>query len=95
MLKTQNITLRKTAQVFHSLGFFWARETGMFDLEFERDSGAPPLDPSATEDVIEEEWRTWAAKETQLRALLGENTSLARESAIVGTTFSVANRTST
>ncbi|KIW65493.1 hypothetical protein PV04_07750 [Phialophora macrospora] len=68
---SRNITLRKTAQVFHSLGFFWARETGMFDLEFEKDSDAPVIDPSATEDAIEAEWRAWAAKEIQLRALLG------------------------
>ncbi|ETI26008.1 hypothetical protein G647_02785 [Cladophialophora carrionii CBS 160.54] len=68
---SRNIKLRKTAQVFHSLGFFWARETGMFDLQADKDSEAPALDRSATEDVVEEEWKVWAAKETQLRALLG------------------------
>ena len=59
-----------TAQVFHSLGFYWARETGMYEIEI--DDEVPPVDTIANADAVEERWRAWAAKETQLRALLGE-----------------------
>ncbi|KIX02970.1 uncharacterized protein Z518_06520 [Rhinocladiella mackenziei CBS 650.93] len=66
---SQNASLRMTAQVFHSLGFYWARETGMYDIE--EDDDRPALDPGHATDAIEYKWRVWAAKETQLRALLG------------------------
>ncbi|EXJ56963.1 hypothetical protein A1O7_07307 [Cladophialophora yegresii CBS 114405] len=88
MLKVQNIKLRKTAQVFHSLGFFWAHETGMFDLEIEKDCGVPASDPSATKDELGEDWRMWAARETQLLALLGEHVS--NKSVVVEMIFAVA-----
>lgn len=58
-----------TAQIFHSLGFFWARETGMYDLD---DHNIVPR--FGRNDTIHNDldnWRTWAARETQLRALLG------------------------
>ena len=62
-----NVTLRRTAQTFHSLGFYWARECGMYateeDPEF-RNIGA-------THEEAELRWKQWAAEETQLRALLG------------------------
>jgi hypothetical protein len=63
-----NITLRRTAQIFHSLGFYWARECGMYE-----DAEVPEL--LASIDIAHEaataEWRKWAAQESQLRALLG------------------------
>ena len=58
-----------TAQVFHSLGFYWARESGMYDIEQDSETSIPELSEPA--DVLEQKWRQWAAKETQLRALLG------------------------
>jgi hypothetical protein len=76
LLTTKNVILRKTAHVFHSLGFFWARETGMFDLESHSHSCSSTLASAAGDAVLEDEWKTWAAKETQLRALLGETLSL-------------------
>lgn len=63
------MVLRRTAQVFHSLGFYWARETGMYDFAWQ---DSPDIhEPSLVSGSIDEGWRRWAARETQLRALLG------------------------
>ena len=62
-----------TAQAFHSLGFHWARETGMYEIEI--DAEIPLVDHFTNADVVEERWKRWAAKETQLRALLGKELS--------------------
>jgi hypothetical protein len=40
--------------------------------EIEIDDERTLVDAFANADVVEERWRAWAAKETQLRALLGE-----------------------
>lgn len=58
-------TIRMTSQIFHGLGFYWARHSGMFEL-----AKIPelPMDGGSAEH---EAWRYWAARETQLRALLG------------------------
>ncbi|KAK7890762.1 hypothetical protein LTR67_007971 [Exophiala xenobiotica] len=65
----KNVTLRTTAQVFHSLGFYWARWAGMYDLEdVEEIASFDTFDGQLSPD---HEWKAWAAKETQLRALLG------------------------
>ncbi|KAJ9610536.1 hypothetical protein H2200_005313 [Cladophialophora chaetospira] len=71
IINSLNVTLRKTAQVFHSLGFFWARETGMFDLELEEDNELFTFDHVPAPTAADEKWKAWAAQETQLRALLG------------------------
>lgn len=60
-------TLRMTGQVFHGLGFYWARHCGLFDLP-EVVLAPGQNDPPAT---IERAWRLWVARERQLRALLG------------------------
>lgn len=56
-----------TSQVFHGLGIYWARYCGLFDL--------PDLLPFPTFDDPPEvkytAWRTWLAREAQLRTLLG------------------------
>lgn len=65
----QNPSLRLTSLNFHSLGFFWARQCGMY-LE---DSNTIPPVPLRTDPVETktERWKDWAAKQVQLRALLG------------------------
>ena len=62
-----NPKLRLTAQVFHSLGFYWARECGMYKTKRTFD----PVRGSESPRQVEEQWRLWAAEESQLRALLG------------------------
>ncbi len=68
-LTMKNITLRTTAQVFHSLGFYWARWAGMYDLEDVEETAS--FDPFDSQVSLEHKWKVWAAKETKLRALLG------------------------
>ncbi|KAK5051905.1 hypothetical protein LTR84_002708 [Exophiala bonariae] len=66
---SKNRKLQMTAQVFHSLGFYWAHETGMYDIQYDNPTVA--RDVHNAPENIEHEWRIWAAKETKLRALLG------------------------
>ncbi|PCG91812.1 Transcription factor [Penicillium occitanis (nom. inval.)] len=68
-LLSNNPSIRTTAFVFHGLGFYWARTSGMYNwFSF-------PLEDIPTNDAPKEEkmcrWKTWAAKETQRRAILG------------------------
>lgn len=68
-LLSNNPSIRTTAFVFHGLGFYWARTSGMYNwFSF-------PLEDIPTSDAPKEEkmcrWKTWAAKETQRRAILG------------------------
>ena len=65
---SRNSQLRMTAQIFHSLGFYWARRCGMYD-EARINLQAPLL--SAPDDDKIVQWKKWAARETQLRAILG------------------------
>lgn len=62
--------LRSTAQIFHSLGFYWARQCGTYSS-----SVSSSLIQAAVTSTEEEEkltlWRKWAAEEVKLRALLG------------------------
>ena len=66
---SESKSLRKTARIFHSLGFYWARECGMYNsidpAEVTPWAGVP------TDDEIQLKWNEWAASETRLRALLG------------------------
>lgn len=61
--------IRRTAFVFHGLGFYWARTSGMYNLK------PFPLADLPNSDTPEEEklcrWKSWAALETQRRAILG------------------------
>jgi hypothetical protein len=66
---SKNKNLRTTAQVFHGLGFSWARHCGMFDSNDFRDADVPDLNAPEHEKV--EAWKTWAAKEVMKRAVLG------------------------
>ena len=58
-----------TSQVFHGLGFYWARQCGMYDIEEFMLSDLPSLD--ATESQKNAAWKSWAAREIQSRAILG------------------------
>ncbi|KAL1968705.1 hypothetical protein VTN77DRAFT_1531 [Rasamsonia byssochlamydoides] len=64
----KNRAIRITSQIFRALGFFWARNCGMFETE------PAPVDhlPSLTAPAAEKEhhWRTWVSREIQQRALL-------------------------
>ncbi|KAH0444713.1 C2H2 type zinc finger domain protein [Colletotrichum camelliae] len=65
---SRNRTLRMTSQTFYGLSMHWAQYCGMYDLVPYRQ--ALPQ----THDSIETKmhaWRSWAARETQLRTLLG------------------------
>lgn len=65
---SKNRTIRTTSQVFRSLGFFWARHSGMYDSEPYRMENLPSADASPAEK--DHQWRIWAAREIQQRALL-------------------------
>lgn len=66
---SRNTMMRKTAQVFHSLGFFWGRETGMYDLD-PAQLLIQPTDEDTSEE-LQNKWKAWAALEVQKRAILG------------------------
>jgi hypothetical protein len=65
---SRNRKLRMTAQMFHSLGFYWAHECGMYALKRTLDSSSNLW---ASDEHLLRNWRTWAAEESQLRVLLG------------------------
>jgi hypothetical protein len=56
-----------TSQVFHGLGFYWARHCGLFELP--KRQSLPSQD--AAPNIIEQAWREWVTHECQLRTLLG------------------------
>ena len=65
---SRNDTLRKTAQIFHSLGFYWSRQSRLYDID-QNVINVPALNAAPEEKL--RAWKLWAARETQLRALLG------------------------
>lgn len=65
---SRNRALRTTSQIFHALGFFWARHCGMYDSEPFRNSDLPALDAPQAEK--EHQWKIWSSREIQKRALL-------------------------
>ncbi|KAJ5718128.1 pyridoxal 5'-phosphate synthase synthase subunit Pdx1 [Penicillium malachiteum] len=68
-LLSSNPSIRTTASVFHGLGFYWARSSGMYTVEDCIPRGVRLRDlPEAERIAI---WRTWAAGEVQRRAILG------------------------
>lgn len=65
---SKNRAIRTTSQVFRPLGFFWAQHCGMYDSEPYSLDNLPSTDaPLAEKD---HQWRVWAAREIQQRALL-------------------------
>ncbi|KAK9447026.1 uncharacterized protein V1518DRAFT_422728 [Limtongia smithiae] len=67
---SENKHLRMTGQIFHGLGFYWARQSGMFDMAGQTSCDLPFLG-GLSEFECNEQWRLWAAKEVLLRAILG------------------------
>ncbi|KAJ5113521.1 hypothetical protein N7456_002055 [Penicillium angulare] len=68
-LVSKNPDFRTTASVFHGLGFYWARSSGMYSVQDVLSKGRPNVDMSEREkDTL---WKTWAASEVQRRAILG------------------------
>ncbi|KAF1985331.1 C2H2 type zinc finger domain protein [Aulographum hederae CBS 113979] len=53
----------------HGLGFYWARDSGMFDLEPFSLADLPAIDAPEAEKL--DVWRKWASREIQIRAILG------------------------
>ncbi|KAJ5149370.1 hypothetical protein N7448_000948 [Penicillium atrosanguineum] len=68
-LLSSNVNIRTTASVFHGLGFYWARTSGMFSVRDVVSEGMPSIEsPDAEKNAV---WRSWAAAEVQRRAILG------------------------
>ncbi|KAJ5267633.1 hypothetical protein N7478_010441 [Penicillium angulare] len=65
---SKNRAIRTTSQVFRPLGFFWARQCGMYESEPYSLENLPSADAPAAEK--DHQWRIWAAREIQQRALL-------------------------
>ncbi|KAJ5178773.1 hypothetical protein N7492_001983 [Penicillium capsulatum] len=65
---SKNRAIRTTSQVFRPLGFFWARHSGMYDSEPYSMDNLPSADAASAEK--DHQWRVWAAREIQQRALL-------------------------
>ncbi|KAL1984501.1 hypothetical protein VTN96DRAFT_9100 [Rasamsonia emersonii] len=65
---SKNRAIRTTSQIFRGLGFFWARNCGMFETEPAPVDHLPSLNAPAAEK--EHHWRTWVSREIQRRALL-------------------------
>ncbi|OJJ86764.1 C2H2 type zinc finger domain protein [Aspergillus glaucus CBS 516.65] len=65
---SNNRGIRTTSQVFRPLGFFWARHCGMLDSPPFPPENLPFYDSPIAEK--EHQWRIWAAREIQQRALL-------------------------
>ncbi|GLI79707.1 hypothetical protein PoHVEF18_008047 [Penicillium ochrochloron] len=68
-LLSSNTSIRTTAFVFHGLGFYWARTSGMYTVDELQIGDIPSLE--AEPAVKEAAWRTWVAAEIQRRATLG------------------------
>jgi Fungal specific transcription factor domain len=66
---SKNEALRMTCQTFHGLGFFWACQSGMYEVKPFSAADVPSLE--STEDMKLHAWRVWAAREVQIRAILG------------------------
>ncbi|KAJ5683241.1 hypothetical protein N7462_006406 [Penicillium macrosclerotiorum] len=68
-LLSSSASVRTTASVFHGLGFYWARNSGMYMIQDILADGIPTLDmPEADKNTV---WRKWAATEVQRRVILG------------------------
>ncbi|KAJ5194257.1 hypothetical protein N7491_001593 [Penicillium cf. griseofulvum] len=65
---SKNRAIRTTSQVFHPLGFLWARHCGMYESEQYSMDNLPSIDAPPAEK--EHQWRIWSAREIQQRVLL-------------------------
>jgi hypothetical protein len=65
---SRNSSFRTTSQIFHGLGFYWSRHCRMYDTTSFTENDFPSVEAEVSEKV--EVWRTWAASETRLRAIL-------------------------
>ncbi|KAK2812254.1 hypothetical protein FQN50_001612 [Emmonsiellopsis sp. PD_5] len=65
---SKNRAIRTTSQIFRAHGFHWARHCGMFNIKpYSTDN----LPSSSSSDIEKDrQWRTWASREIQHRALL-------------------------
>jgi hypothetical protein len=68
-LLSNNPGIRRTAFVFHGLGFYWARTSGMYNLKQFPSEDLPNADTPEEEKLCR--WKSWAALETRRRAILG------------------------
>lgn len=68
-LLSSNANIRTTASVFHGLGFYWARTSGMYTVREVLPENLPTQHMSDQEK--NNAWRSWAAIEVQRRAILG------------------------
>ncbi len=68
-LLSKNESLRMTSQIFHGLGFYWARQCGMYVIREPQDDDIPSVTTSEAEKL--EKWKKWATREVQNRAVLG------------------------
>lgn len=68
-LLSSNANIRTTASVFHGLGFYWARTSGMYSVREVSPEDLPSIQMS--EEEKNNAWRSWAAMEVQRRAILG------------------------
>ncbi|KAH8895354.1 cytochrome P450 [Thozetella sp. PMI_491] len=66
---SKNPTLRMTSQTFYGLSMHWAQYCGMYDVG-RTEAPDIPLEHDSI-DARMHAWRSWAARETQLRTLLG------------------------
>ncbi|KAH8595336.1 hypothetical protein B0O99DRAFT_686762 [Bisporella sp. PMI_857] len=64
---SNNESLRTTSEVFHGLGFYWARQSGMYSSPT---SNPIPILESTPEEKSES-WKSWIAEEVKKRAILG------------------------
>ncbi|KAJ5653449.1 hypothetical protein N7490_000452 [Penicillium lividum] len=67
-LFSSNASIRGTASVFHGLGFYWARTSGMYSVSNVLSDISSLELSDADKNAL---WKTWAATEVQRRAILG------------------------
>ncbi|KAK2792210.1 hypothetical protein FQN51_001869 [Onygenales sp. PD_10] len=65
---SKNRAIRTTSQIFRAHGFHWARHCGMFNIKTYSTDNLPSSGSSDMEKDYQ--WRTWASREIQHRALL-------------------------
>ncbi|PLB53756.1 hypothetical protein P170DRAFT_396402 [Aspergillus steynii IBT 23096] len=68
-LLSRNEDIRTTALVWHGLGFYWARVSGMYAVEDLQQDEIPCAESCEPEKNAA--WRRWAAIEVQRRSILG------------------------
>ncbi|OOF92780.1 hypothetical protein ASPCADRAFT_399054 [Aspergillus carbonarius ITEM 5010] len=68
-LLSSNESIRTTAFVWHGLGFYWARTSGMYVVEDMQQDQIPGRE--ASHSTKHTAWMKWAAVETRRRAILG------------------------